>query len=76
MICALFADESAILVGAPSTAPILVPPVLFGRSLLVEAEEGGLLLHLTLGELSLVLLFPVLLGHLVLGMVGILATAG
>ena len=42
----------------------------------METEEGGLLLELTLGQLLLVLLFPVLLGHLVLGVVGILAAAG
>jgi hypothetical protein len=60
----------------PRQLPSSLLQFLFGRSLLVEAEEGGLLLHLTLGELSLVLLFPVLLGHLVLGVVGILAAAG
>lgn len=44
--------------------------------LLVEAEEGRGLLELTLGKLLLVLSFPVLLGHLVLGVVGILASTG
>lgn len=41
--------------------------------LLVETEEGGLLLELTLCQLFLGLLFPVLLGHLMLSVVGILA---